>query len=88
MSYRYSYRDFGEFLNNQNRIVFPQEAGVLQTDSFIIGEDIVVHKNSYEIYKDTSIEYDFILKGITINIALEADFCFQSNISILNYSKI
>lgn len=81
MSYRYSYKDFGELLDAQNTIVFPKEAGVLQTDSIIINDDIVVHRNCFKIYKDTNIEYDFILKGITINIALEADFSFQSSIS-------
>lgn len=81
MSHRYSYKDFGEFLNNKNQIVFPKEAGTLKTDSFKIDEDIVLHRNSFEVYKNTNIEYDFILKGITINIALEADFLFQSNIS-------
>jgi len=85
MSYRYSYKDFGEFLNEKQSIVFPKEAGVLKTDSFKIDENIIIHRNSFEIYRDTSIEYDFILNGVTINIALEADFSFQSSIS--NFSN-
>jgi len=85
MSYRYSYKDFGEFLDKQNSIIFPKEAGILQTETFTINKDISVHKNYFQIYKDTSIEYDFKLNGITINIALEADFLFQSELS--NFSQ-
>ena len=88
MSYRYSYKDFEEFVNEQNSIVFPKEAGVLKTDSYIINEDIMIHKNSFNIYKDTDIEYDFVLNGITINIAFEADFLFQSSISNFNNTQI
>lgn len=81
MSCSYSYKDFGNFLQEKNTIIFPKEAGILKTDTIVINKNISLHRNSFKMYKDTSIEYDFTLNGITINIALEADFLFQSNIS-------
>lgn len=81
MSCRYSYKNFGDFIGVDDTIVFPKEAGVLQTESFIISEDIILHRNSFDVYKDTVIEYDFLLNGITLNIAFEANFTYQSDIS-------
>lgn len=91
MSNIYSYKDFGDFLEcdgDTKSIIFPNESGVLKTNMININEDIIIHKNSFQIEKDTQIKYDFTLNGLTINIALEANFLFQSDISDFNNHQI
>ncbi len=63
------------------KIIFPEVLGILQTDSIIINDNIMLYKNDFLIKKDISFEYDFIFNGITINISLEADFKYKSELS-------
>ena len=81
MSFNYSYKNFGDLLNKKHTIVFPKKIGILKSDFININDDIVLCRNYFDIYKNTSITYNFDLKGLTINIALEAEFLFQSELS-------
>ncbi len=81
---KYIYSDFDEFFTESKQlktIIFPNEAGILKRNSIVINENLTIHRNDFEIKKNISIEYDIALNGITINIGLEANFEYKSQLS-------
>ncbi|HIE35605.1 MAG TPA: AraC family transcriptional regulator, partial [Campylobacterales bacterium] len=84
MSHKFKYSDFGEFLvqtDTIKQIIFPDNFGIMQTDSIVVNENIVIHRNNFSIQKDILLEYDFILNGISINISLDGGFEYKSHLS-------
>jgi len=80
LSFNYTYDGFQE-IKEQKNISLSQEIGIFKSDFIHINEDIVLYRNYFDIYKNNSMEYNFDIKGISINIALEAEFLYQSNLS-------
>lgn len=81
MSFNYTYNGFKQEIKEQKSISLSQEIGIFKSDFIHINEDIVLYRNYFDIYKNNSMEYNFDIKGISINIALEAEFLYQSNLS-------
>ena len=84
MAYRFKYKDFGEFLvqtDKLKQIIFPDAFGTIQTDSIVVNENITIHRNNFSIQKDIVFEYDFNLNGLSINIALDGGFEYESQSS-------
>ena len=84
MAYRFKYKDFGEFLvqtDNLKKIIFPDAFGIIQTDSIVVNENIIIHINNFSIQKDIVFEYDFNLNGLSINITLDGGFEYESQSS-------
>lgn len=81
MVYSIDYKDFGDFVSTKNEtIIFPKDRGTLQTDSIVINEYITINRNNFNMKEDIEIKYDFELSGISININLESEYFYKSNI--------
>jgi len=81
LAYSINYKDFGDFVSIENNtIIFPKNMGVLQTDSIVINEYITINRNCFNIQNDIEINYDFELNGISINIGLESEYFYKSNL--------
>lgn len=79
MSDKFKYYDFAKF--DAKDVVFPKSAGIFQTETIRINDNIMLYRNNFSVKEDISFQYDFIFNGITINIPLEASFSYKSILS-------
>jgi len=72
---------FESIKEGHSRIKLSEDKALLRSDSINITENITIYRNYFRIYKDSIVDYKSNFNGIVINICLNANHYYKSELS-------
>ncbi len=72
---------FETIKEGHSRIKLPEDKALIKSDSINVTDNITIYRNNFRIYKDSIVDYKSDFNGIAINICLNANHYYLSEIS-------